>query len=75
VPPAERKVYAAWTAWSRYQRFNGHTAREDVAKPAQLNRLDWYSAHGWQVAYPGDPKIYPPDQVPGRNLPAQDIDG
>jgi hypothetical protein len=34
------------------------------------HRVDWYSAHDWKVAYRGDPKIYPPDQVPGRNLPA-----
>ena len=38
--------------------------------PRQLNRFDWYSAHDWRVAYPGDPKIYEPNQVPGRNLPA-----
>ena len=27
-------------------------------------------AHDWRVAYPGDPKIYTPNEVPGRNLPA-----
>ena len=75
VPQAEQKVYAAWAAWSKHQRFTGRNAREDAAKPAQLNRPDWYSAHDWKVAYPGDSKIYLPDQVPGRNLPADDIDG
>jgi len=73
VPAAERSVYEAWMAWSRHQRFNGRRAVQDYAKPALLNRLDWYSAHGWKVAYPGDLKIYPPDQVPGRNLPALDL--
>lgn len=48
---------------------------EDYGRPAQLNRLDWYSAHGWHLAYPGDARIYAPDQVPGRNLPAQELDG
>jgi YVTN family beta-propeller protein len=75
VPLAEHSVYKAWVAWSKHQRFDGSTAIEDFAKPAQLNRLDWYSAHNWQVAYPGDARIYAPDQVPGRNLPAQDLDG
>jgi YVTN family beta-propeller protein len=75
VPAAVDKIYQAWVAWSHHQRFTGRNAREDAAKPAQLNRLDWYSAHDWKVAYPGDPRIYPPDQVPGRNLPADDIDG
>ena len=75
VPSAEQKTYLAWMAWSAHQRFNGSKAIEDYAKPALLNRLDWYSAHGWKVAYPGDSQIYAPDQVPGRNLPAEDLDG
>jgi hypothetical protein len=40
------------------------------AQARQLNRLDWYSAHGWAVPYPGDTRILAPDQVPGHNLPA-----
>jgi hypothetical protein len=70
VPASEHRVYAAWVAWSRRQRFNGRRAAPDTAKPALLNRLDWYSAHNWTVAYPGDAKIYAPDAVPGRNIPA-----
>jgi len=75
VPAAEQKVYEKWMAWSRQQRFNGSKALEDSAKPALLNRLDWYSAHGCKVAYPGDKQIYAPNQVPGRDLPAEDLDG
>lgn len=75
VPGSERAIAAAWMAWSHHQRFNGARAIEDYAKPALLNRLDWYSAHNWRVAYPGDSRIYPPDQVPGRNLPAGELDG
>jgi hypothetical protein len=59
-------VYDAWAAWSRHQRFNGPECEEDWAKPALLNRLDWYSAHGWRVAYPGDPKIYLPSPGAGE---------
>jgi YVTN family beta-propeller protein len=70
VPASMTKVYDAWVAWSRKQPFNGPDARVDAEKPELLNRLDWYSAHDWKVAYPGDPKIYLPNQVPGRNLPA-----
>ncbi len=70
VPADMRAAYDAWVAWSRRQPFNGSLARVDAEKPVMLNRLDWYSAHDWKVAYPGDPKIYLPDQVPGRNLPA-----
>jgi hypothetical protein len=73
VPASERSVYDAWVAWSRRQRFNGRRAAPDTAKPALLNRLDWYSTHNWTVAYPGDAKIYPPNEVPGRNLPADFI--
>ena len=70
IPRSEWKVYEAWVVWSHDGRFNGKGAIQDFANPAQLNRLDWYSAHGWKVAYPGDKKILMPDQVPGHNLPA-----
>ena len=70
VPASEVKVYDQWVAWSRSQRFNGLRAAPDTAKPAMLNRLDWYSSHNWTVAYPGDSRIFAPNQVPGRDLPA-----
>jgi hypothetical protein len=70
VPANMRGVYKAWETWMQRQagahRFDG----PDRANPEQLNRFDWYSAHNWKVAYPGDSKIYTPNQVPGRNLPA-----
>ena len=49
-----RAIYEQWVVWSRNGRFNGKGAIQDWANPAQLNRLDWYSAHGWKVPYPGD---------------------
>ncbi len=72
VPAEMRGIYDQWVAWSKRQGFN-RIDRPDRAKPALLNRLDWYSAHNWTVAYPGDARIYAPDQVPGRNLPASFI--
>jgi YVTN family beta-propeller protein len=70
VPADMRSVYHAWRVWLSTQgaehRFDG----PDHIDTSQLNRYDWYSAHNWSVTYPGDPKIYLPDQVPGRNLPA-----
>jgi YVTN family beta-propeller protein len=71
VPPDMRSVYDAWMAWQKQQAAdNGSMSRADREKPVLLNRFDWYSAHNWSVAYPGDPKIYTPNEVPGRNLPA-----
>jgi YVTN family beta-propeller protein len=70
VPADMPAVYQAWQAWSRQQVAQHHFDGPDRVNPQQLNRFDWYSAHNWRVAYPGDPKIYEPDQVPGRNLPA-----
>ncbi|MDQ6730541.1 MAG: hypothetical protein M3022_09600 [Actinomycetota bacterium] len=60
-------------AWSRHQHFSGRGAGQDSANPAQLNRLDWYSATGWKRVYPGDLKILAPDQVPGRHRSSLDI--
>ncbi len=70
VPPSMQSVYNAWMSWKRQQPFLGKDASPDSAKPVLLNRFDWYSAHDWKVAYPGDPKIYLPGEVPGSNLPA-----
>ena len=70
IPASERAIYEQWVVWSRNGRFNGKGAIQDWANPAQLNRLDWYSAHGWKVPYPGDKTILAPGQVPGHNLPA-----
>jgi YVTN family beta-propeller protein len=70
VPRSEWKIYYEWVAWGQHQRFVGSHAVQDWANPAQLNRVDWYSAHDWKVPYPGDKAILPPNQVPGHNLPA-----
>ena len=70
VPADMRSVYDAWMAWSRQQVAEHHFDGPDRVNPEQMNRFDWYSAHDWRIAYPGDPKIYTPGQVPGRNLPA-----
>ena len=70
VPATMQSVYKAWQAWSRQQVAEHHFDGPDRVNPQQLNRLDWYEAHDWRVAYPDDPRIYAPDQVPGRNLPA-----
>jgi YVTN family beta-propeller protein len=70
VPANMRSIYLAWQAWSIQQAAQHHFDGPDRVNPQQLNRFDWYSAHDWRIAYPGDPKIYAPDQVPGRNLPA-----
>ena len=75
VPANMESVYKAWEAWNAQQGREGHFNGPDKVNPQQLNRLDWYSAHDWRVAYPGDPKIYLPDQVPGRNLPAAYLGG
>ncbi|HTW11872.1 MAG TPA: alkaline phosphatase family protein, partial [Solirubrobacteraceae bacterium] len=70
VPGDMKHVYSAWQQWIETQQREGHYNGPDRVNPEQLNRYDWYSAHNWKIAYPGDPKIYLPDQVPGRNLPA-----
>ncbi|GHJ42049.1 hypothetical protein [Streptomyces sp. TS71-3] len=39
-----------------------------------MTRFTWYEAHGWTRPYPGDPKIYAPNQVPGAYIPGSDTD-
>ncbi|MGH3252732.1 MAG: alkaline phosphatase family protein, partial [Trebonia sp.] len=72
VPTAEQATAAAWQTWLAGQHTSGNGAVPDYANPEQMNRYTWYQAHGWTVAYPGDPKIYTPSQVPGASLPSAD---
>jgi YVTN family beta-propeller protein len=75
VPAEMTGVYHAWLSWEKAQAARGRFSHADAVNPAQLNRFDWYSAHDWKVAYPGDSRIYLPGQVPGYRLPAAFIGG
>jgi hypothetical protein len=73
IPAREKGVAHAWSHWmatSADKHLTGMHAAVDSVNPEQLNRYDWYTAHGWAKPYPGDNKILTPGQVPGRNLPA-----
>lgn len=73
VPKAEDSVAGAWATWTSKvldKRLTGLHAHADSVNPEQLNRYDWYTAHGWSKPYPGDTKILKPGEVPGRNMPA-----
>jgi YVTN family beta-propeller protein len=69
VPQSMKTTYDAWQKWRKRQRFQGPDGRPDSAQPLELDRYDWYASHGWKRAYPGDPKIYRPEEVPGHRLP------
>ena len=75
VPTSERQVAAQWQQWLSQQHLTGPTAVPDYANPEQMNRYTWYATHGWRTPYPGDSKIYAPNQVPGAYLPASDTSG
>ncbi|HEX3615546.1 MAG TPA: alkaline phosphatase family protein [Solirubrobacteraceae bacterium] len=70
IPAAAKPLYDAWKAWLAKQAAAGRFNGPDRINAEQLNRYDWYSAHDWSVAYPGDREIFLPDQVPGHSLPA-----
>jgi YVTN family beta-propeller protein len=73
VPATEKGTAQAWSTWmatKAEKRLTGMHAAVDSVNPEQLNRYDWYTAHGWSKPYPGDAKILKPGEVPGRNLPA-----
>ncbi|MFD4504063.1 alkaline phosphatase family protein [Streptomyces sp. NPDC058457] len=75
VPAAEKKVAAQWQAWASHQRLTGKNAVPDYANPTQMNRYTWYQTHNWTKPYPGDKKIYVPNDVPGAYLPSAENDG
>ncbi|MGW1600478.1 alkaline phosphatase family protein [Streptomyces eurythermus] len=73
--PADKKALAAeWDAWKSKQRLTGPHAVPDFANPAQMNHLTWYQTHNWARPYPGEKKIYAPNDVPGAYLPSPESD-
>jgi YVTN family beta-propeller protein len=75
IPDAQKQNFNLWVEWSGRQKTGGSQPEEDMVNPAQLNRLDWYEATGWVRPYPGDARILAPDEVPGRDLPPQELGG
>jgi YVTN family beta-propeller protein len=72
VPADKQKVAAQWQAWETHQRLTGPNATPDYANPLQMDHLTWYQTHGWTQPYPGEDKIYSPNQVPGAYIPSSE---
>ncbi|WP_405525535.1 phosphoesterase [Streptomyces canus] len=75
VPRAERELAAQWKTWASHQRLTGAHAVPDYANAEQMNRYTWYQTHAWTKPYPGDSKVYAPNDVPGAYLPSAESDG
>jgi YVTN family beta-propeller protein len=69
VPADKQQVAAQWQQWKSHQRLTGPNATADYANPAQMNHFTWYQTHAWTKPYPGETKVYAPDQVPGAYIP------
>ncbi|MEN0014783.1 MAG: alkaline phosphatase family protein, partial [Curtobacterium sp.] len=74
TPTGLAALIAAWQAWLAKQHTTGNGAIPDYANPAQMNRWTWYATHAWKVPYPGDAKVFLPNQVPGAYIPSADTD-
>ncbi|AMM31454.1 phosphoesterase [Sinomonas atrocyanea] len=72
VPAPMQTTAKQWEDWSEQQHLTGNGAKEDYANPNLFNRWTWYQTHRWQSPYPGDAKIYGPNDVPG--VPAGSTD-
>ncbi|MET7691880.1 bifunctional YncE family protein/alkaline phosphatase family protein [Streptomyces sp. NPDC005483] len=75
VPAAKRDLAAQWKTWASHQRLTGAHAVPDYANAEQMNRYTWYQTHDWTKPYPGDKKVYAPNDVPGAYLPSPESDG
>nr|WSZ16590.1 phosphoesterase [Streptomyces canus] len=75
VPRAEQELAAQWKTWASHQRLTGAHAVPDYANAEQMNRYTWYQTHAWTKPYPGDSKVYAPNDVPGAYLPSAESDG
>ncbi|MGV9245342.1 alkaline phosphatase family protein [Streptomyces sp. NPDC003710] len=75
VPADKQEVAAQWERWKSHQRLTGPSAVPDYANPAQMNHFTWYQTHGWKKPYPGENKIFSPEDVPGAYIPSSESDG
>lgn len=76
VPTSQKHHAAQWSAWQKKQLFaRAKNPIEDSANPEQMSRFTWYQAHFFTTPYPGDSKIYAPNEVPGAYIPSADNDG
>lgn len=75
VPADKKSLAAAWDAWKSEQHLTGPHAVPDYANPAQMNHLTWYQTHNWTRPYPGEKRIYAPNDVPGAFIPSAESDG
>ncbi|MGW4885061.1 phosphoesterase [Streptomyces murinus] len=75
VPAAEKSLAAQWDTWKSKQRLTGPNAVPDYANPAQMNHYTWYQTHNWAKPYPGEKKLYAPNDVPGAYIPSSENDG
>ena len=75
VPEAKQDLAAEWKTWASHQRLTGPHAVPDYANNEQMNRYTWYQTHNWTKPYPGDKKVYAPNDVPGAYLPSAENDG
>lgn len=74
VPVKYISYSEAWEKWAKEQHLSGKYLQPDFANPEQMNRYTWYDAHHWDLPYPGDPKIYLPNEVPGAALPGSEAE-
>ncbi|MEV6791697.1 alkaline phosphatase family protein [Streptomyces sp. NPDC051320] len=75
VPTSEQGVAAKWKTWKSHQKLTGPGAVPDYANPEQMNRFTWYETHNFKKPYPGESKIFAPDDVPGAYIPSSENDG
>jgi YVTN family beta-propeller protein len=75
VPADKQEVAAKWEDWKSQQRLTGPDAKPDFANPAQMNHFTWYQTHEWTKPYPGEDKIFAPQDVPGAYIPSSESGG
>jgi hypothetical protein len=74
VPAEMQPLAARWDEWRSHQRLTGPDAKPDFANPAQMDHFTWYQAHDWKKPYPGESKIFAPEDVPGAYIPPAETD-
>jgi YVTN family beta-propeller protein len=71
--PEAARAQTAWTAWKN-QTFAGKASHTpDVVNEDVLNHYDWYAAHNFEKAYPGEARVRLPSEF--RNALSRSMEG
>jgi YVTN family beta-propeller protein len=71
-PVAKSKLEKAWRKQLAKFFPLGPNQAPDIADPSLLNHAIWYATRGFSIPYPGERRVFSPDQLKATGIPPDD---